>query len=94
MKEVLGTAYDNIATKGNISIQPGASVQQQTMADRYNKRRVFEWTSDQAYFDFTDTSATAPTISARPSSAISTRCRSISAPPASWAVTPTGWPRP
>ena len=54
VKEILGTAYDNIATKGNISIEPGVSVQQ-TMADRYNKRRVFEWTSDQAYFGFVDT---------------------------------------
>ena len=54
VREILGDAYDNIATKGNIAIEPGVSVQQ-TMADRYNKRRVFEWTSDTAYFGFVDT---------------------------------------
>jgi hypothetical protein len=52
--DILGGAYDNIATKGNISIEPGVTTKD-TMADRYNKRRVFEWTSDKAYFDFTDT---------------------------------------
>ena len=52
--DILGGAYDNIATKGNISIEPGVTTQD-TMADRYNRRRVFEWTSDTAYFDFADT---------------------------------------
>ena len=54
VREILGTAYDNIATKGNISIEPGVT-SRDTMADRYNKRRVFEWTSDTAYFDFANT---------------------------------------
>ena len=52
--DILGGAYDNIATKGNISIEPGVTTRD-TMADRYNRRRVFEWTSDTAYFDFANT---------------------------------------
>jgi hypothetical protein len=51
--DILGGAYDNIATNGNISIEPGVTTRD-TMADRYNKRRVFEWTSDKAYFGFAD----------------------------------------
>jgi len=54
VKDILRSAYDNIATKGNISIEPGVSTKD-TMADRYNRRRVFEWTSDTAYFDFANT---------------------------------------
>ena len=54
VKDILRDAYDNIATKGNISIEPGVTTKD-TMADRYNRRRVFEWTSDTAYFDFANT---------------------------------------
>lgn len=47
-------AYENIVSHGDASIEPGLS-QHETLADRYNKRRVFEWASSDAYFDFQNT---------------------------------------
>lgn len=54
VREILGGAYDGVATKGNSAIEPGLPTGE-TMADRYNRRRVFEWTSPESYFDFMDT---------------------------------------
>ncbi len=47
-------AYANITTHGDASIEPGMPAHE-TMSDRYNKRRVFEWTTPEAYMDFQDT---------------------------------------
>lgn len=60
VREILGGtdqkpgAWRNITTHGDASIEPGISVKD-SMADRYNRRRVFEWTTPEAYFDFLDT---------------------------------------
>lgn len=54
VSEILAEAWDGIAFKGNTRIEPGIS-NKETMGDRYNRRRVFEWTSPDAYFDFADT---------------------------------------
>lgn len=47
-------AYDNITTGGDASIEPGA-VRNATLADKYGRRRAFEWTSDEAWLEFNRT---------------------------------------
>lgn len=54
VREILERAYDNITTGGDASIDPGA-VRRSTMADRYGRRRAFEWTSDEAWREFSAT---------------------------------------
>lgn len=51
VREILTGAYRNIATNGAASLEPGA-VRTATMADRYGRRRAFEWTSDDAWLEF------------------------------------------
>lgn len=47
-------AYDNITTGGDASIEPGAT-KNSTMADRYGRRRAFEWTNADAWHEFNRT---------------------------------------
>lgn len=54
VREILETAYRNITTDGADSIEPGVT-RTATLADRYGRRRVMEWTSDKAYREFNDT---------------------------------------
>jgi len=54
VREIFATAYGNITTGGDASIEPGA-VRGYTLADRYGRRRAFEWTSDEAWLEFNRT---------------------------------------
>jgi len=54
VRDILRGAYNNITTNGAASIEPGA-VRTTTMADRYGRRRAFEWTSDEAWLEFNKT---------------------------------------
>jgi hypothetical protein len=54
VREILERAYDNIATGGDASIEPGA-VRGFTLADRYGRRRAFEWATDEAWLEFNRT---------------------------------------
>ena len=47
-------AWTNITSHGEAAIEPGV-FEHETMAERYNRRRVFEWTTPEAYFDFQET---------------------------------------
>lgn len=47
-------AYGNITTGGDAGIEPGV-VRGSTLADRYGRRRAFEWTSDEAWLEFNRT---------------------------------------
>jgi len=51
VRDILSGAYRNITTNGAASMEPGA-VRSSTMADRYGRRRAFEWTSDEAWLEF------------------------------------------
>ena len=48
-------AYDNITTNGDASLEPGALRANTTLADRYGRRRAFEWSSDGAWLEFNRT---------------------------------------
>lgn len=50
---ILKTAHDNITSGGDVSIKPGEE-RNFTMADRYGRRRAFEWASDDAWLAFND----------------------------------------
>lgn len=50
-REIFDRAYDNITTNGDASIEPGA-LRSATMADRYGRRRAFEWATDDAWLEF------------------------------------------
>lgn len=54
VRDILKGAYSNITTNGAASIEPGA-VRSVSMADRYGRRRAFEWTSDEAWLEFNRT---------------------------------------
>lgn len=54
VRDILRGAYKNITTNGADSIEPGA-VRATSMADRYGRRRAFEWTSDEAWLEFNST---------------------------------------
>lgn len=53
-REIFARAYDNITTGGDASLEPGA-VRTTTMADRYGRRRAFEWISAEAWREFNNT---------------------------------------
>lgn len=54
VRKILERAYDNITTGGDASLEPGA-LRTTTMADRYGRRRAFEWMSDAAWLEFNRT---------------------------------------
>lgn len=47
-------AYKNITTNGAASVEPGAATNT-SLADRYGRRRAFEWTTDEAWLEFNRT---------------------------------------
>jgi hypothetical protein len=53
-REIFERAYDNITTGGDASIEPGAA-RNTTLADRYGRRRAFEWATDEAWLEFNRT---------------------------------------
>lgn len=54
VREIFDRAYENITTGGDASLEPGAA-RNSTLADRYGRRRAFEWTSDDAWLEFNRT---------------------------------------
>lgn len=54
VRGIFERAYDNISTGGDASIEPGA-VRGVTLADRYGRRRAFEWATDEAWLEFNRT---------------------------------------
>lgn len=52
--EIFDRAYDNITTNGDASLEPGAT-RVTTLADRFGRRRAFEWSTDQAWLEFNRT---------------------------------------
>lgn len=54
VRDILDRAYDNITTGGDASLEPGA-VRGFTLADRYGRRRAFEWATDEAWLEFNRT---------------------------------------
>jgi hypothetical protein len=54
VRDILRKAYTNITTGGDAAIEPGV-VRGSTLADRYGRRRAFEWTSDDAWREFNGT---------------------------------------
>ncbi len=54
VRDILRGAWRNITTNGADGIEPGAG-RTTTMADRYGRRRAFEWTSDEAWLEFNRT---------------------------------------
>jgi hypothetical protein len=54
VRQILERAYDNITTGGAASLEPGA-VRGFTLADRYGRRRAFEWATDDAWLEFNRT---------------------------------------
>lgn len=53
-REIFERAYDNITTNGDASIEPGAT-RTTTLADRFGRRRAFEWATDEAWLEFNRT---------------------------------------
>ncbi len=53
-REIFETAYSNITTKGAASLEPGAT-RVTTLADRFGRRRAFEWATDEAWLEFNRT---------------------------------------
>lgn len=53
-REIFERAYDNITTNGDASIEPGAA-RTTTLADRFGRRRAFEWATDEAWLEFNRT---------------------------------------
>jgi len=53
-REIFQRAYDNITTNGDASLDPGA-LKITTLADRYGRRRAFEWATDDAWLEFNRT---------------------------------------
>lgn len=54
VQKILERAYENITTGGDAAIEPGAT-RTTTMADRYGRRRAFEWATDEAWLEFNRT---------------------------------------
>lgn len=54
VRDIIDKAYDNITTGGDASIEPGA-VKAHSLADRYGRRRAFEWATDDAWLEFNRT---------------------------------------
>lgn len=54
VRQIFERAYDNITTGGDASLEPGA-VRGFTLADRYGRRRAFEWATDDAWLEFNRT---------------------------------------
>jgi len=54
VREILTKAYDSVVTGGANMIEPGITTRD-SLASRYNRRRVFEWPTAESYFDFADT---------------------------------------
>lgn len=53
-RDILSTAYKNITTDGAATVEPGV-FRTADMADRYGRRRVFEWTTAESYLEFNET---------------------------------------
>jgi hypothetical protein len=53
-QSIFEKAYSNITTGGDASIEPGA-MRATTMADRFGRRRAFEWATDEAWLEFNRT---------------------------------------
>lgn len=53
-QQIFERAYGNITTSGDASIEPGAQIHT-SMADKFGRRRAFEWTSDDAWLEFNRT---------------------------------------
>ncbi len=53
-REIFAKAYDNITTGGDASLEPGA-MKRTSLADRFGRRRAFEWTTDEAWLEFNRT---------------------------------------
>lgn len=51
---IFGKAYDNITSGGDLSIEPGAMMSK-TLADRFGRRRAFEWADDNSWLEFNRT---------------------------------------
>jgi len=54
VRQIVDRAYENITTGGDAGIEPGV-VRSTSMADRYGRRRAFEWSSDDAWLAFNRT---------------------------------------
>lgn len=53
-REIFTRAYENITTNGDASLDPGA-MRLTTMADRFGRRRAFEWADSEAWLGFNRT---------------------------------------
>lgn len=53
-RAIFERAYENITTDGDASLDPGA-MKITTMADRFGRRRAFEWATDDAWLEFNRT---------------------------------------
>lgn len=51
--EIFARTYDNIVDP-NAQLEPGMPKQRKTMGDRYGRRRVYEWASDDAWHGWND----------------------------------------
>ena len=51
VRDIINKAYANITSGGDASLEPGAA-KYTSMADRYGRRRAFEWTTDEAWLEF------------------------------------------
>lgn len=51
INEILGNSFDHITRSGESDIEPGTA-RQTTLADKYGRRRVFEYTTADAYHRF------------------------------------------
>jgi len=54
VREILDRAYTNITTDGTGALEPGA-LRTATLADKYGRRRAFEWADAEAWHDFNRT---------------------------------------
>jgi hypothetical protein len=53
-RQIFDRAFDNITTNGDASLEPGAA-RTTTLADRFGRRRAFEWATDDAWLEFNRT---------------------------------------
>lgn len=52
--EIIARAYDRITTDGLVDLVPGRVETSRILADRHAQTRAFEWTSADAYLEFTE----------------------------------------
>lgn len=53
-RQIFERAYGNISTNGDASIEPGAA-KHISLADKFGRRRAFEWATDDAWMEFNRT---------------------------------------